>query len=246
MLRNKTVFALQSISDRMVQQTRQWESAADQRAIFLTCYKQMTENMLVSLHKSVFHDAVWVGELLRHFADYYFVALDAYDAGNPATPTVWRQAHDMANLVESHVLQNLFLGVNAHINYDLVLTVVDLLNVEWAQMTPHQRERRYQDYCAVNDIIAQTIDAVQDDVVERWSPAMNAVDKMMGRLDEWLVIRLIINWRQDVWQQAVRIMEAPQDREFIRAQVERTTQRRAEAVMLKDGWKSLSHFLHEI
>lgn len=240
------MFALQSITDRMVQQTRQWESAADQRAIFLTCYKQMTENMLIGLHKSVFHDGVWVGELLCHFADYYFVALDAYDAGSPVTPTVWRQAHDTANLADSHVLQNLFLGVNAHINYDLVLTVVDLLNVEWAQMAPQQRERRYQDYCVVNDIIAQTIDAVQDDVVERWSPAMNAVDKMMGRLDEWLVIRLITNWRQDVWRQAVRIMEAPQDREFIRDQVERTTQQRAEAVMLKDGWKSLGHFLHEI
>ena len=237
---------IQTITERMIQQTQQWEDAADRRAIFLTCYKQMTQNMLVGLNENAFADAAWVSELLHHFADYYFVALDAYETGSPDIPAVWQQAHDTANQTQPHVLQNLFLGVNAHINYDLVLTLVDLLQDEWMQMTPKQRESRYHDYCVINDVIACTIDAVQDDVVERWSPMMDVVDKMLGRLDERLVTQLITNWRQHVWQQAVSMMEAPQEQENLRRQIERETRQRADAVLFRDGWKSLRHLLYEI
>lgn len=238
--------ALETVTERMDQQIQQWETAVDRRAIFLSCYKQMTDNMLIGMDKGAFHDAEWVGELLHHFADYYFAALAAYDAGSPTTPAIWRQVHDTAQRPETHVLQNLFLGVNAHINYDLVLTVVDLLQNEWAQMLPEQRNGRYHDYCVVNDVIAQTIDAVQDNVVERWSPAMDVVDKMMGRLDERLIARLITNWREHVWQQAVRMMEAPQVQDAVRQQVELEARQRAEAFLLKDGFKSLRFLLHEI
>jgi hypothetical protein len=245
-IRNETVSALQIVTERMGQQIQQWETAVDHRVIFLSCYKQMTDNMLVGMDKGEFHDAGWVGQLLHHFADYYFVALEAYDGGSSATPAIWRQVHDTARRPETHVLQNLFLGVNAHINYDLVLTLVDLLQDVWVQMPLAQRDGRYHDYCVVNDIIAQTIDAVQDNVVERWSPAMDVVDKMLGRLDERLIARLITNWREHVWQQAVRMMEAPQAQDAIRQQVEMEARQRAEAVMLKDGFKSLRFLLYEI
>jgi hypothetical protein len=95
-------------------------------------------------------------------------------------------------------------------------------------------------------MIAQTIDAVQDDVVERWSPAMDVVDKMLGRLDERLIVRLITNWREHVWQQAVCMMEAPQEQAAVRQQVEWETRQRAEAILLKDGFKSLRLLLYEI
>lgn len=230
----------------MAQQVAQWEAAADRRAIFLTCYQQMTINMLRDIKAGAFHDAAWVEKLLHHFAGYYFRALAAYDADDSDTPAIWQIVHDTACHAEPHVLQNLFLGINAHINYDLVLTLVDLLGDEWDQMPSRQREQRYHDYCVVNDVIVQTIDAVQDDVVERWSPAMDVVDKGMGRLDEWLVTRLITNWRQHVWQQAVQMMESPDAQETLRQRVARETRQRAEAILLKDGWKSLRLLLYEI
>lgn len=236
----------QAIVDRMDQQVRQWETAVDRRAIFLACYKQMTANMFIGIEKGAFQDVVWVEKLLQHFADYYFAALDAYETGSPAIPPVWRQVHDTAHHPQTHVLQNLILGVNAHINYDLVLTLVDLLDVEWPLLSSPQRELRYHDYCVVNDIIARTIDAVQDEVVEHWSPAMDVVDKMMGRLDERLMTQLITNWRQQVWTWAVRMLEAPPKRENLRAQVEMATRQRAEAVMLQHGWKSVRTLLDEI
>jgi len=67
----------------------QWEDAGDRRAIFLGCYTLMTRNMLAALDAGRFRDARWVGALLERFADYYFDALAACEAGDPAAPIVW-------------------------------------------------------------------------------------------------------------------------------------------------------------
>ena len=179
-----------------------WESTGDRRAIFLGCYLRMTENMLGALADGEFHDAEWVSGLLHHFADYYFDALDAYERKDPDTPPVWQQTHDAACNPETMVLQNLLLGINAHINYDLVLALVDTLSPEWAVLDATGRSRRYEDHDHVNDVIARTVDCVQDEVVERYAPEMDLIDKLLGPLDEWLA---------EVWDQAVRMLEAPTD-----------------------------------
>ena len=87
----------------------------------------MTNNMLIAIDQDEFHDPEWVSILLHRFADYYFEALDKYEAGDIQTPVVWEVAHDAATERKIFVLQNLLLGVNAHINYDLVVTLVELL-----------------------------------------------------------------------------------------------------------------------
>ena len=236
---------LHQILDRMTRQIQDWETTANRRAIFLSCYKQMTQNMLAGIDAADFHDPPWVNQLLHRFAEYYFNALVHYEAHDGATPLVWQQVHDSANRVETLVIQNLILGVNAHINYDLVLTLVDLLQAEWENLQPALRQQRYADYCLVNDVIGRTIDTVQDTVIERWSPLMDVVDKLLGRLDEWLISHLITHWREKVWQQAVQVIETadPTTREQLRQQIEASTLKRADAILLKDGLTTLQYLL---
>lgn len=187
-------------------QAAQWEADRDLRCVFLSCYALMTQNMLHALAAGRFNDRRWVDRLLHRFAAYYFDALELYDAHSAATPAVWQQAHDAACGREASSPQLLLAGVNAHINYDLVLTLHDLLAPEWPGLTEAQRRQRYADHCLVNTVIAETIDAVQDDVIERHDPWLDLVDKGLGRLDEWLTARLIARWRHTVWQQAVRLV----------------------------------------
>lgn len=191
-----------------------FETCADQKAVFLSCYRMMTGNMFASIERSEFQDCAWVDLLLNHFAGYYFSALDAYQADPPSAPAAWRLAHDAAGDPSISALQKLLLGVNAHINYDLVFTVVDLLEAEWARMPAGRRELRYMDFCFVNDVIARTIDAVQDQVLDPAMPAMDLVDKLLGPADEFLISRLITGWRESVWNQAVGLLETndPQER----------------------------------
>lgn len=197
-----------SLLTQMQNLIENWQQAKDRRVIFLQCYQAMTANTLTAVADGRFQDAAWVAYLLNRFADYYFVALAAYDKGQEQTPAIWRYAFAAAHRKRTNVLQHLFLGVNAHINYDLALTLYDVLHEEWPTLTPAQRDGRYRDYCLINEIIAETIDQVQDEVVKRESPLLVLVDWLGGRIDEWLVVEMLTGWREEVWRQGVEMIEA--------------------------------------
>ncbi len=188
-------------------QTQQWQEIADDKALFLRCYQMMTSNVLTAVNHHEFNDPLWVSTLLDRFADYYFVALRAYEDDPASAPTVWQVAHNAAKDPKISAMQKLLLGVNAHINYDLVLTLVDMLEAEWVDHTQEMRNGRYTDHCHINDIIGNTIDAVQDEVLEPAMPIMDVIDKLLGPLDERIIIHLISQWREKVWQNAARLLE---------------------------------------
>ena len=197
-----------SVVARMQSLILQWEEASNPQAVFLSCYMMMTSNVLAALEQEEFEDPAWVGELLHRFADYYFVALADYERDPIAAPLVWQLAHNATRDPHALPLQNLLLGVNAHINYDLVLTLVELLRPEWSDLSEAQRATRYTDYSHVNDVIARTIDLVQDQILEPSMPLMDLFDTLLGPLDEYLVSQLITHWRETVWQNTCRLLEA--------------------------------------
>ena len=90
---------------------------------------------------------------------------------------------------------------------------------------------RHADHTLVNQIIGETVDAVQDQVIDRHSPWYDFVDKLLGPVDEWLTSRLISRWREEVWENAVCYLEAtmPEEREALRQRIER------QAVQLGSG-----------
>ena len=219
---------------RMTTLVDEWDAAHDRRAIFLGCYRLMTRNMLNAIEAGRFHDGTWVERLLERFAYYYFAALDRFEQSEPDTPRVWKLAFDATRDERVMTMQHLLLGVNAHINFDLIFSIYDLLNEEWAAATPEQRAQRHADHEMVNRIIGETTDAVQDQVVEQFSPWTDLVDKLMGPVDEWLTSRLLSHWREDVWDMAVRYLEAADDetRTELRQQIEHTALERG-TLMLK-------------
>jgi hypothetical protein len=213
-----------------------WEAATDRRSIFLSCYCMMTENMLAAIERGEFKDPAWVDRLLHDFADYYFAALQAYDDNPASAPRVWRVAHDFTQDEHAWALQELLLGVNAHINYDLVLTLAGLLQPEWGRLSENQRSERHSDYCYVNDIIGGTIDAVQDQVLEPAMPWMDLIDRLLGRGDERLISRLLMGWRDRVWDYSMEMLKAESTDERTRLvqQVEAEALKLARAIMLSD------------
>jgi len=207
---------------RMTALIDRWEAAHDRRAIFVGCYRLMTGNMLDALDAGRFQDDVWVSNLLHRFAEYYFDALACYDQHHRDTPVVWQLAFEATRDDDVTTMQHLLLGVNAHINFDLVFTLVDMLAPEWAELTEDQRAQRHADHTLVNRIIGETVDAVQDQVIDRHSPWFDLVDKLLGPVDEWLTSQLISRWREEVWDNAVRYLElaTPKEREILRREVE--------------------------
>ena len=195
------------VLEQMAALVAQWQDAGDDKALFLDCYRMMTGNVLSAIQAQEFKDQDWVGRLLTHFADYYFEALKDYQFDPDSAPQAWQLAHNAAADPHVTALQKLLLGVNAHINYDLVLTLVDLLADEWDQHSPALRQGRYADHCQINQIIGQTIDSVQDQVLEPAMPVMSLVDSLLGPIDEFVISGLISQWRELVWQNASGLLE---------------------------------------
>jgi hypothetical protein len=224
------------------QPVENWQAAADARAIFLQCYLLMTRNMFAAIDMGEFSDSAWVRSLLNRFAQHYFDALDAYEHDPDSTLKVWLITHKAAERADTLVTQNLMLGINAHINYDLVFALVEMLEDEWPALSPEQRRARYVDHSHVNHVIGRTIDAVQDHVISRLVPAFCIVDKALGPVDEWATTRLVTRWRDTVWDQAVRILasRAGGDREELRIEVEQIALARAAAILLTKNVATLA------
>lgn len=224
------------VVERMLSLVKEWEDQADQRAIFLRCYWMMTCNMLQAIERQEFQDPVWVSRLMNSFADHYFAALEAYEADPNSAPPIWRVAHKLTQAADTLALQRLLLGVNAHINYDLVLTLVELLEPEWAQLSENQRAGRYSDHSFVNEVIAGTIDAVQDTILEPEMPVLAIVDTLLGPLDEKMLSRLITKWRDRVWDYATLLLEKgdTDERSRVIQKVEEDAFREAKAIIGKD------------
>lgn len=222
------------ITSRMGELLAAWEAADDNRRIFLDCYSRMTRNMLAAVGDERFEDASWVNGLLRHFADYYFNALSYLESEVDKAPHVWLHAERAASNPGTSSLQNLLLGVNAHINYDLVFALVDVLGPEWGSASEDVRAMRYRDHCRVNAIIGETVDEVQDEVVERFSPGMAVVDQLGGPLDEWLASWMIARWRERVWERAVELLtcSTEDERLAVRRRVESDAMERAHLLLL--------------
>ncbi len=235
--REDNPIALPPLIAQMQTVTHRWEEAADQRSIFLTCYTMMTANMLAAVESHEFDDPVWVDHLINHFAGYYFDALAAYDEDPARSPRVWQLAHNTSRESQVWAVQKLLLGVNAHINYDLVLTLDEMLGPEWGSLTDAQRASRSRDYLRVNNVIGRTIDAVQDEVLAESMPIMRTIDRLMGPGDEIILSRLLIRWRGRVWAYAVELVEAADlaAREAVIRRMEEEAMRRAGAIRAADG-----------
>jgi Family of unknown function (DUF5995) len=193
---------------------------ADQRTIFVRAYREMTSSMLEAIEAAEFEDAQWVKRLLERFAEYYFESVALYASDPDRCPVVWRVAFDATVEGALSPLRTLFLGINAHINYDLALCVSDVMD-DWVHLDDFTRALRQRDYERVNSVIRRTVDAVQRDVVEPISPALGVADLLMGPLDEWLFSALIADWRHDTWDDALAVLEAPPNLvDQVRARIE--------------------------
>lgn len=193
---------------------------SDRRCLFAHAYRTMTSSMLRAIEAGEFDDDEWVGRLLDRFADYYFDAVVLYDSDPPRCPQVWTMAFDAGVDEELHSLRVLLLGINAHINYDLAFSVADVLD-DWADLDESRRASRRSDYERVDAVIRRTVDLVQSEVVEPVAPEMGVVDRLLGPIDEWLFSALITDWRNDTWEDAIRILESGTGRlDETRSQIE--------------------------
>lgn len=185
--------------DRLSDLHAHFDARDDPRGTFLSVYARMTGAVADRIDRGAFRDGDWVRAYLVAFAEYYRRAVNRDERGQiEDVPEPWALAFDAARSDESLVAQDAALGVNAHINYDLALALDDV-----GVGVGTDRETRRADHDAIIDVIRGLVEDTQDALAARDAPGIAAVDDRLGRVDEWLTVASIDDWRTSAWRTAV-------------------------------------------
>jgi hypothetical protein len=187
--------------DGVLERLRALEAALrereDRRAVFLTVYSRMTREIRNRITADGFDDPAWMRRYTVAFADYYRRAFLAFERGRlGGVPAPWRVAFDTAARGEGLIAQDAFLGINAHINYDLALTLLDV------GIDPDRPAKR-ADHRAVNEVLGRLVDAQQEALAELYAPGLADVDAAFGRFDEAFTLLGLTEGREQAWRVAV-------------------------------------------
>jgi len=168
----------------------------DRRSVFLSIYVKMTQQVSDGIENGRFGDAEWMRSYVRSFADHYRRAFLHFERGEiEEVPDPWQVAFGQAIAGETLVMQDAFLGVNAHINYDLALALDDI------GIDPG-RDSKYRDHREINDILAGLVDRQQEMLARMYAPGVENVDEIFGQFDEVLTLLSMTEGREQAWRVA--------------------------------------------
>jgi len=190
----------------------------DYRAIFLRAYYIITLNVHAAIHQRgdytnpIFFDADWVCSQGGWFSSLYFRSLTTFDRP-PESERAWKLAHSMATAKTSTVLQDLMLGLNAHINYDLAYGTY--LNLKQYGDEAHHLSlpHRKFDHDQVNNILVRSIDQIAGTLSRDYGGGIQFLRKTLHGLDLVLTGTGLKYYRERVWWSAVSYLTTADDEE---------------------------------
>ena len=142
-------------------------AASDGGGYFPALYSRVTKRVMADAAGGRFNDSERMASFVRGFAARY---LDARDDRVPS-PTCWRASFAVTGDSTLLVVQHLFLGINAHVNFDLPQTVVSLADQtgDLASILP--------DFDGINAVLHDTYNDVMGDLdrVTRWTGKLAAM-----------------------------------------------------------------------
>jgi hypothetical protein len=176
---------------------------SDGVARFNAMYLAVTREVAKQAQGGAFKDADALTLLDVVFADLYFSAIDA-DTGRKKIPRAWRPLFESRKKKGVHPLQFAFAGMNAHINHDLVLAIVETCKRK--KIKVKRGSAFHKDYVAVNKLLEK----VEDGVKRQFLTGQLAVaDKAAGRLDDVIAMWSIGRARDAAWNGAETLSHLP-------------------------------------
>jgi hypothetical protein len=168
----------------------------DRVGYFAAMYVAVTSTTRQRAEAGRFQDATRMARFVSRFASRYLGALQAWRAGAPCSQS-WLVAFRATQQWRPIILQHLLLGMNAHINLDLGVTVCELGDGQ-----PIEAARA--DFEAMNDVLGQLVDSCQG-ALDSVSPWLGLADRVGGGGDETLVRFSLRAARRQAWSVATRL-----------------------------------------
>lgn len=194
------VAVIQAIADDLEQRAHAFERARDPRCVFASAYARLSRVLARSHARAGFDDPAWITRLAEVFADYYVRALDARDGGT-LEQGAWTSVFEAGARGQTSVLEDLVLGMTAHIVNDLPLALCDV------GITTPDGVSRIADYHKLNDALAEAIEPIQREIAERYDPWLGVLDHLFESYDEILTRYGLRISRATAWYNAARLQD---------------------------------------
>lgn len=165
-------------------------------ADFNRLYSKVTDNVGRSVGAHTFEDAAFITRLDIVFARRYFRALSQFLSGGRA-PRSWQVLFDSRQRSGVSALRFAVAGMNAHINFDLALSLVETAaerGIDLDVGTPQHR-----DYEHINRLLSDTMPAAK---VWFSTGVIGVADQALGQADDDVAMWSIERARDAAWVHA--------------------------------------------
>ena len=182
-------------------------SRHDGVAHFNRMYMRTTERVLEAVQARGFEDTAFIDELDVRFANLYFEAFDADQHGKAVAPA-WTPLFAGRDRGETFPIQFALTGMNAHINHDLPLAVVDTCGLRSLEL--EEGGAAHRDFTAINTILGEVEGEIKAWFAEGF---IGPVERAMGKVDDALAMWSIRAAREIAWENAqilAQLQEHPQ------------------------------------
>ena len=144
-------------------------------------YLRVTQAVEDQVNASAYGDPEWMAALDVQFAGLYFSAAQSLLSG-ASQPGCWAALFAVRDQTSLARIQFAFAGMNAHINHDLPLAVVNTCKAYG--VSPQHGTVQYNDYTAINGTLGTLIDAAKTTLRVRLPgddlPAISALDDTLA------------------------------------------------------------------
>ncbi|HEX4344920.1 MAG TPA: DUF5995 family protein [Solirubrobacteraceae bacterium] len=177
-------------------------------ARFNELYLAVTKAVAAETLANSYQDPEFISRLDVVFAALYFEAVAA-DAAGKEIPKAWAPLFEKRHTPGIAPLQFAIAGMNAHINHDLAVALVDVCDER--KITLDEGTVQHHDYLAVN----ATLQRVEGEIKARFATGIvGDVDKVAGPLDDVVANWSVARARDNAWMTAQTI-HALRDKPFL-------------------------------
>jgi hypothetical protein len=175
----------------------------DHKGVFATTYLELTKVLFEKVRANpayfVFPRFFFREDAL--FANVYFRTVRAWELGKPVPPA-WRIAFETAESGEVTGAQDMLLGINAHVQNDMPFVLASL------GLRNRQGTSRKPDHDKANDALSAGYEPVVKAVGARFDETMSLTNPDWLIVEDIAGLELVRVWREQVWRNAERLINA--------------------------------------
>ncbi len=170
---------------------------------FAALYRRVTSSVKEGIEQGKFQNGPLMERLDVVFANRYLQAYEQFRSGQKPALS-WQLAFRSASAWYPLVVQQLLIGINAHINLDLGIAAATVAPGE-------QLPGLKTDFDQINAVLAGEVGAVEKEIAEV-SPLIGLLEKFGLRTETAIINFSLETARDHAWSEATKLADAPPEK----------------------------------